>query len=357
MAEDQGAATESQDRTEEPTQRRLQRAREEGETALSSELVKFAALGGATLAVAALGPAAAQGFGMAAADLLGGAGQGGAWQQLTWSLLLPMLPLTIGVASIAAATGILATLLQTRFLASGTWIQPRASRLSPLSGLKRIFGRHALEQLVRTVLSLSACIAAVWFGVLRHLGAEALPFMAVPPADLAERLFKVGVDILVAGLAALAFVALLDLVYVNASFLRRMRMGRQDIKKEVKEDEGDPYMRARRLQIMRARSRRRALDAVRRATVVITNPTHYAVALVYERGKHRAPRVVAKGTDSFAKRIRETADLHGVPVVSDPPLARALYLVPEEKEIPQEHFAAVAEVITFIWRMRRNQAR
>lgn len=357
MAEQQGTATEAEDKTEAPTQRRLERAREEGETALSSELVKFAALGGATLGAALLGPAAAAGFGMAAADLLSGVGEAASWQQLTWSLLAPMLPLTIGVGVLAAATGILATMLQTRFLASGKWLQPKANRLSPLAGAKRILGRQALEQLVRTLLNVVACIAAVWFGVLRHLDSHALPAMAMGPAALADHLGRLGLDILIAGLAGLAFVALLDLIYVNVSFLNRMRMGRRDIKEEVKEGEGDPQMRARRLQIMRTRSQRRALDAVRRATVVITNPTHYAVALVYERGKHRAPRVVAKGTDSFAKRIRDTADENGIPLVSDPPLARALYLVPEDKEIPQEHFAAVAEVIAFVWRLRRGPAR
>jgi flagellar biosynthetic protein FlhB len=357
MAEQQGAATDAEDKTEEPTQRRLERAREEGETALSNELVKFAALGGATLAAALLGPGAATGFSMAAADLLSGVGEAASWRQMTWSLLAPMLPLTIGVGVMAAATAIMATLLQTRFLASGKWLQPKANRLSPLAGVKRIFGRQALEQLARTVLNLAACLGAVWFGVVRHLDDQALPSMAMGPAALAEHLGRIGVDILIAGLAGLALVVLLDLIYVNVTFLRRMRMGRRDLKEEVKEGEGDPLLRGRRLQIMRARSRRRALDAVRGATVVITNPTHYAVALVYERGQHRAPRVVAKGMDSFAKRIRETAEENGVPVVTDPPLARALYLVPEDKEIPQEYFAAVAEVIAFVWRIRRGPAR
>ena len=357
MAEQQGGASDAEDKTEEPTQRRLERAREEGETALSNELVKFAALGGATLATALLGPVAATGFSKAAADLLSGAGEAASWRQLSWSLLAPMIPLTLGVAVMGAAMAILATMLQTRFLASGKGLQPKASRLSPLAGVKRIFGRQALEQLARTVLNLAACLGAVWFGVLRHLDDQALPSMAIGPAALAEHMGRMGLDILIAGLAGLAFVALLDVIYVNFSFLSRMRMGRRDIKEEMKEGEGDPLMRARRLQIMRTRSSRRALDAVRGATVVITNPTHYAVALAYERGKHRTPRVVAKGTDSFAKRIRDTADENGIPVVSNPPLARALYLVPEDKEIPQEHFAAVAEVIAFVWRLRRGPAR
>ena len=349
--------SDTEDKTEEATPQRLERAREEGEVAVSQELPKFAALGGATLAAALLGPGAATGFSMAAADLLSGMGQTASWRQMTWSLLAPMLPMTIGVAVIAATTGILATVLQTRFLISSKSLQPKASKVSPLAGAKRIFGKQALEQLARTVLNLAACLGAIWFGVLRHLDDQALPSMAISPAALAEHMGRIGVDILIAGLAGFALVVVLDLLYVNISFLRRMRMGRQDIKEEMKEGEGDPLMRARRLQIMRTRSRRRALDAVRGATVVITNPTHYAVALAYERGKNRAPRVVAKGMDSFAKRIRDTADENGIPVVSDPPLARALYLVPEDKEIPQEHFAAVAEVIAFVWRIRRGPAR
>ena len=357
MSGQQGADSDAEDKTEEPTPQRLERAREEGEVAVSQELSKFAALGGATLAAALLGPSAATGFSMAAADLLSGMGQTASWRQMTWSLLAPMIPLTIGVAVMAAATGILATVLQTRFLISSKSLQPKASKLSPLAGVKRIFGRQALEQLARTVLNLAACLGAIWFGVVRHLDDQALPSMAIGPAALAEYMGRIGVEILIAGLAGFAVVVLLDLLYVNFSFLRRLRMGQRDIREEVKEGEGDPLMRARRLQIMRTRSRRRALDAVRGATVVITNPTHYAVALAYERGKHRAPRVVAKGMDSFAKRIRDTADENGIPVVSDPPLARALYLVPEDKEIPQEYFAAVAEVIAFVWRIRRGPAR
>ena len=357
MSGQQGADSDAEDKTEEPTPQRLERAREEGEVAVSQELSKFAALGGATLAAALLGPSAATGFSMAAADLLSGMGQTASWRQMTWSLLAPMIPLTVGVAVMAAATGILATVLQTRFLISSKSLQPKASKLSPLAGVKRIFGRQALEQLARTVLNLAACLGAIWFGVVRHLDDQALPSMAISPAALAEYMGRIGVEILIAGLAGFAVVVLLDLLYVNFSFLRRLRMGRRDIREEVKEGEGDPLMRARRLQIMRTRSRRRALDAVRGATVVITNPTHYAVALAYERGKHRAPRVVAKGMDSFAKRIRDTADENGIPVVSDPPLARALYLVPEDKEIPQEYFAAVAEVIAFVWRIRRGPAR
>ena len=357
MAGQQGADSDAEDKTEEPTPQRLQRAREEGEVAVSQELPKFAALAGATLATALLGPSAAIGFSMAAADLLSGMGEVASLQQMTWSLLAPMLPLTIGVAVMAAATGVLATVLQTSFLISSKSLQPKANKVSPLAGAKRIFGRQALEQLARTVLNLAACLGAIWFGVVRNLDDQALPSMAMGPAALAAYMGRIGVDILIAGLAGFAVVVLLDLIYVNISFLRRMRMGRRDIKEEMKEGEGDPLMRARRLQIMRTRSRRRALDSVRQATVVITNPTHYAVALAYERGKHQAPRVVAKGTDSFAKRIRDTADKNGIPVVSDPPLARALYLVPEDKEIPQEYFAAVAEVIAFVWRIRRGPAR
>ncbi len=121
---------------------------------------------------------------------------------------------------------------------------------------------------------------------------------------------------------------------------------------EIKESEGDPFLKARRLQVARARSRRRMLDAVPKATVVITNPTHYAVALAYERGRDAAPRITAKGVDAMAARIRAAAETHGVPIVPNPPLARALWRLDHDAEVPEEHFKAVAEIIAFVWRLR-----
>jgi flagellar biosynthesis protein FlhB len=136
-----------------------------------------------------------------------------------------------------------------------------------------------------------------------------------------------------------------------------MRMSRQDILDEQRESDGDPKIKARIRQIRMARARRRMLAAVPKATVVVTNPTHYAVALAYDRAQNAAPRVVAKGVDSMAARIREVAQAHGVPLVANPPLARVLHLVELDAEIPAEHFKAVAEIIAYVFRLNRSARR
>lgn len=354
MAEGGGEES-SQDRTEAPTPRRLERAREEGEVALSQELVKLAALGGATLGLLTLGPVAARELTVGAAALIARAAHDARPVEAAWALLAGIAPVVLGIAICGAAAAIAATFLQTRFLLSGKGLQPRLARVSPIAGAKRLFGRHALEELVRAVLKLAACFAAAWWAVRAPLEQAALPLLGGSSAELVALVWDLSLRLLLAALAALVVVALLDLLWVNWQHLRKLRMSREDLKKDLKESEGDPIIRARRRQLMRQRSSRRALAEVPKATVVITNPTHYAVALAYERGQDAAPRVVAKGTDRLARRIREAAEMHAVPIVSNPPLARALFLVPEDAQIPQQHFAAVAEVIAFVWRLRTRR--
>jgi flagellar biosynthetic protein FlhB len=141
------------------------------------------------------------------------------------------------------------------------------------------------------------------------------------------------------------------------SLARKLRMSRQEQKDEHKESDGNPQVKARLRQLARSRARKRMMTAVPKAAVVITNPTHFAVALAYERGTKGAPRLVAKGADEVAERIREIAREHRVPVVANPPLARALFRIEIDTEIPSEHFKAVAEIIAYVWRMRAKVAR
>ena len=129
-------------------------------------------------------------------------------------------------------------------------------------------------------------------------------------------------------------------------------MSREELRQESRDSEGDPRIKGKLKQLRLQRARRRMLATVAKATVVVTNPTHYAVALAYERGTASAPRVVAKGVDEIAARIREAAEAARVPLVANPPLARALYLVPLDAEVPAEHFKVVAEIIAYVWRLR-----
>jgi flagellar biosynthetic protein FlhB len=170
------------------------------------------------------------------------------------------------------------------------------------------------------------------------------------PSHLMAPLLRVAMAVLATQLA----IAGVDLFWVRLRHARKMRMSRQDILDEHKEADGDPKIKARIRQIRLQRSRKRMLAAVPTATVVVTNPTHYAVALAYDRTKSAAPRVVAKGVDSMAARIREAATAHRVPLVTNPPLARALYRVELDSDIPAEHYQAVAELIAYVWRL--NQA-
>jgi flagellar biosynthetic protein FlhB len=143
-----------------------------------------------------------------------------------------------------------------------------------------------------------------------------------------------------------------DIVRARMSHNRDLRMSRQELRDEHKETEGDPHIKARIRQLRTQRARRRMLAGVPKALVVVTNPTHYAVALAYERDSTAAPRVVAKGVDSLAERIREIAREHRVPIVANPPLARALYPIKLETEIPRELFQAVAELVAYVWRLQ-----
>jgi flagellar biosynthetic protein FlhB len=161
--------------------------------------------------------------------------------------------------------------------------------------------------------------------------------------------------VLLAVQAVQAAITVLDILRARLQHAGGLRMSRQEVREEHREIEGDPRMKARRRALQRQRARRRMLAAVPKATVVVTNPTHYAVALTYDRARAAAPRVVAKGVDAMAARIRAIAEEHRVPLVVNPPLARALHQVELDSEIPAEHYNAVAEIIAYVWRLRARR--
>ena len=153
-------------------------------------------------------------------------------------------------------------------------------------------------------------------------------------------------------LIMLLVLAAIDVFLVRFRHLRKMRMTREEVRREHKESDGDPFIKAKLRALRMQRSRRRMMTKVKTAAVIITNPTHVAIALAYDRGRQDAPRVVAKGVEFLAARIREEAALHGVPLVENPPLARALYTLELDTEIPAEHYHAVAEIFAFVWKLR-----
>jgi flagellar biosynthetic protein FlhB len=345
MAEDKGG--EAEDRTEPATPRRLQKAREDGQVALSREVAGLGSLAGGLLGLMLAVPLAAEmmrGFRglMARAHMLDPAAAAGGFAWLGVAVVLP-------VALLAGGGAVAATLLQTRGLVSAKGLRPRLSRLSPIAALKRILGVEGAIEFLRTVVKLGLVGAALWWA----LGdAGQLPgLMQLPAAGLLARAGQAALDLALAALAAFAGIAALDYLVARQRHLHRLRMSRQDLKEEMRESEGDPQVKGRLRQIRQARTRSRMMAAVPKAAVVITNPTHYAVALAYEQGSSAAPRIVAKGADAIAARIRAAAEEARVPVVSNPPLARALFRLELETEIPPEHYQAVAEIIAYVWRL------
>ena len=260
----------------------------------------------------------------------------------------------IALGSMLAA--IVTVLAQTGMLLNFSALRPDFSRVSPMAGLKRVFGANGMVEAAKSC----AKIVVIVLIASRFLAGDLAAMLASPFADvatLAARCARPITHMLIAVLLAQTVLAAVDLIWVRLRHTRGLRMSFQDIRDEQKETDGDPKVKMRFRQLRMKRARKRMLAAVPKATVVIVNPTHYAVALVYDRARNAAPRVVARGIDSLALRIREVAEANRVPVVTNPPLARALHRVELDTDIPAEHYKAVAEIIAYVWRLSRSAAR
>jgi flagellar biosynthetic protein FlhB len=270
----------------------------------------------------------------------------------------------IGVETLAAVAipmlllvlaAIIGNMIQHRLVWSGESLKPKVSKISPLAGVKRLFSKQALMNFVKGLfkLALLGTVMAVLLWPQRHR------LDTLVTADVGAVLpitQTLAIQVLGAVVAILAFIAAADFLFQYRQWFERQKMSMKDLRDEFKDTEGDPHVKGKIRQIREGRMRKRMMAAVPQASVVITNPTHYAVALKYERGMN-APICVAKGMDAIALKIREVAQEHSVPVVENPPLARALHATVElDKEIPPEHYQAVAEVIGYVMRLNRAVA-
>ncbi|MEI9990064.1 MAG: flagellar biosynthesis protein FlhB [Rhizomicrobium sp.] len=342
--------------TEQPTQKRLDEARAQGDIVKSPEVSAFVLLLGGTVAIMMFGASTAKSLGgamrmfleqpdrigiAAPADIMALA------RQVTTTLGTILAPV-FAVMIVAALAG---HVLQARPSITLEKIKPDFSKLNIFAGLKRMFGVEGLMNLVKGLLKIGVVGFAVWTQIWpeRNMLQSVLDQSPVAVAgDMSHLLYKV----LYAALGALAAIAVADYVLQSYRFMQRNKMSRQEIKEEYRQNEGDPQIKAKIRQIRIERAKKRMIAAVPEATVIITNPTHYAVALKYEQGKMAAPICVAKGVDALALRIREVAKEHDVPIVENPPLARALHATVEVDEVvPAEHFKAVAQVIGYVYRL------
>ncbi|HEX3914491.1 MAG TPA: flagellar biosynthesis protein FlhB [Steroidobacteraceae bacterium] len=344
------------ERTEEPSQRRLQEARERGQLPRSRELTNFAAMIGGSAALAAIGATAASQLS----------------QMMRRSLSIDVQSLrstgsmstSLGEACMSAlgavlpVFGALVVMVLLASVALGGWnfstqaLAPDFSRLSPLSGIKRLFGLHGVSELGKALLKCFV-VGAVCAGIVSWIFGDVLALARMAPRAAIVR----GAGLLswafVWLCGSLALVAVVDVPLQIFQFKRALRMTRQELRDESKELDGRPETKQRIRQMQQALARRRMMHKVPTADVVIVNPTHFAVALKYDPKKMRAPVVLAKGVDLVAHNIRRIAAEHRVPVFESPKLARALYRSTDlNKEIPNGLYVAVAQVLSYIFRVR-----
>jgi len=348
-----------EERTEEPTPRRREEARKRGQVAKSRELSSVAILGAGFLTFTAFSYLFFRQFYLVFYQCLNSyyvpldIGSSIALSHLlikrTMAILLPFFAIICLVA-------VIVYLVQT---GGGVWASEAINfdfeRINPVEGVKRMFSLTALFELVKSLLKLAILIGVSYWIIKKNLpDMLKLLGMDVPYISFSFKEFlKDFIEKLLVILAALAF---LDWLYVRWDVERKLRLTRQELKEELKQTEGDPWVKSKIRQKQREMARKRMLAEVPKADVVITNPTHYAVALKYEMGKMPAPQVIAKGKDFLAKKIREVAEENGVPVYQDPPLARLLYEKVEVGEyIPEELYQVVAKVLAYVYKLKNKK--
>src|SRR6201996_7696935 len=356
-------AGEDQDKsqqTEEPSAKRLEQAREAGDVGKSTEVTAFVLLGGGTLAIAMFGKYTAISLARILSTFLeqpDAMSVDSAGLSAMARLLLPQIALALApIFAVVIAAGVAGHVLQARPGFALDKIAPDLSKVSPLAGFKRLFGVEGWMNLLKGLIKMAIVGAAIWTqlwperGGLESILSQSTAGVA---GDMSRLLFKV----LMASLIALGVIAGFDYFWQRMRWLARNRMSKQEIKEEHRQNEGDPHIKSKIRALRQERARKRMMTAVPQATVVIMNPTHYAVALKYESGKMAAPVCVAKGIDALALRIRAVAEENNVPVVENPPLARALHAAIEiDDPVPAEHFKAVAQVIGYVMKLQGKLA-
>ena len=344
----------SSDRSFDATDRRLQQARERGDVPIVREGPAAGVYAAAVIGLLLLGGPIARRVGELVLPLLdqpdalldlteqGWAAAGRAVAVALALVIVPFFGLTI-------AGALLPYLMQNSITVASQRIAPKLSHLSPGSGFRRIFGARSLFEFAKNLTKMAA-VALACLIVVKPLYDRSVGFVSVDIEQMPAMLQQALVSILGAATLVAVVIAAVDMPYQQWAYRRRMRMTLHELREELRDAEGDPRMKAKRRALRRKRAQRRMMSEVPKATVIITNPTHVAVALRYVRGKDNAPVVVAKGVELMALRIRQTAHKHRVAIVENPPLARALHASAEIGDsIPHEHFEAVAKIIGLVW--------
>ena len=343
--------------SEDPTPKRLEEAIKRGDVVKSAEVNTWFMIAGATLVLSNFSGWIGDKITMPLRNLIAksweiptdGPGLIALARSLEYAVITAIgVPLLL--LAIAAIAG---NMVQHRIVFSGEPLKPKLSKISPASGFKRIFGKQAGVNFAKGLFKVIA-LGTVMVMILwpERLRLESL--VRLDPAALLGITQSLTLHLMGAVVAFLALVAIGDYLFQYRQWFERLKMSRQEMKEEFKQSEGDPHVKGRIRQLRVARMKKRMMAAVPKASVIITNPTHYSVALQYDRGMS-APVCVAKGVDHLAFKIREIAKAHDIPIIENVQLARALYATVEvDAEIPVEHYHAVAEIIGYVMGLRRT---
>jgi len=352
MAED----ADDTNKTEEPTQKRLDEALKRGDVVKSQEVNTWFVIAGAALVLMAFSGAMSKDLTTTMRGLIANSYDismdGPALPRLFQKIggeMIAAMAIPFLVLLLAALGG---NMIQHRLVWSFQAVAPRLSKISLSAGLQRLFSKQALANFAKGVIKL-VVVGGVLTALMWPERGRLEALTRSDPAMIVPLCLSLALKLLGSVVAMLAIVAAADYLFQYRQWYDRQKMSLRELKEEFRQTEGDPAIKGRMKQVRQVRMRRRMIAAVPRAAVVITNPTHYAIALEYERGME-APVCVAKGVDAIALKIREVAGEHSVPIVENPPLARALHATVEiDQQIPPEHYKAVAEVIGYVMRLRR----
>ena len=354
MAEQQG-----QEKTEAPTEKKRRESREEGQVAFSRELPSAALLAGILLTLIATSPLILDAFRemttqifreMSKADEL----SIGSLYDLSGEIFSTLLPAFAPFAAIIVLVGILASVLQVGVQITLKAIAPKFNKISPLTGLKRLFSTQSLADFLKSMAKL-IIVGIVGYITYMDKITELNGLSVATPEAILEYNFTVVAEVSGKIVLALVAIAIFDYLYQRWHHEKQLMMTKQEVKEETKQTEGDPQLKARIRQIQREMSNARMMQEVPKADALIVNPTHFSVAVLYDRDVMEAPEVIAKGIDHMALRMRTVARENSVPILERPELARDLYANVEIGEtIPERFYKAIAEILAFVYRLRRR---
>lgn len=350
--------TSEEDKNEEPTDKKRREAREKGQVAHSREVNTWIMLSTGAILIASVGVWLSENLTEILREFIAKphaySMDGGAIARLMHQFSLEIFGLLLVPLGLFFIAAFLSSFIQVGPLISTESIQPKLEKLDPIKGATRIFGLRAWVEFLKAFAKM-VIVGTVTTIILWPIYQDARGMVGIEVTSIMNLLLNESNRLFIAVCSVLFLFAALDYGWQRMQLNKQLKMSRQEIRDEYKQSEGDPHIKARLRQLRVERARKRMMTKVPTADVIVTNPTHFAVAMEYKQDKGGAPVVVAKGQDRIALKIREIAKENEVPIVENPPLARALYDTVElDEEIPEQHYKAVAEIISYVFGLKRR---